>query len=208
MNDTNKSDDLPPLNSAEIDLVGRLAIHSIAQRIGAHCESAKPNPSPRLLVQQPLFITLMIDGCLRGCIGHTDTEQPLWQLVPKVATAAAFSDPRFPELDANEFARCDLTVSLLSPAQTCERVEELQIGMHGFIFSRPPHKALFLPEVAPEQGWDLNQCLSQLMVKAGVRRQPKPLSDNELKQLVGAGELHFFVTETYSFSVQEYSDRR
>ena len=51
------------------------------------------------------FVTLTLDGHLRGCIGSLTAHRPLAEDVTANALAAAFDDPRFPPLTAAEFAR-------------------------------------------------------------------------------------------------------
>jgi AmmeMemoRadiSam system protein A len=80
----------------------------------------------------------------------------------------AAQDPRFPRLEAGELDDLDVEVSILSPSHPVPGPEAITIGTHGIILSKGGHRALFLPQVATEQGWDLETTLDYLARKAGM----------------------------------------
>lgn len=119
------------------------------------------------------FVTLTLEGELRGCIGSLEARRPLGQDVRDNARAAAFRDPRFPPLDAAEFSRVRVEVSLLSPpvpldcADEADALRQLRPGVDGVILEAQGRRATFLPQVWEElpEGPDF---LRHLRRKAGL----------------------------------------
>jgi AmmeMemoRadiSam system protein B/AmmeMemoRadiSam system protein A len=106
-------------------------------------------------------------GRLRACMGVIEAKQPLSEAVVQAAVWAA-QDPRFPHLKASELNGLDVEVSALSPAHPVSGPNAIEVGKHGVILEKSGHRALFLPQVAPEQGWDLKTMLDHLAQKAGL----------------------------------------
>lgn len=114
-----------------------------------------------------VFVSLHKRGALRGCIGRMGADQELAQVVCAMARAAAFEDPRFPPLSPEELPRVRIEISILSPMERCG-VGEIEVGKHGVLLSLGYRQAVFLPQVAPEQGWDRDTMLRHLCLKAGL----------------------------------------
>lgn len=114
------------------------------------------------------FVTLHKNGQLRGCIGYTESHAPLEQTLKDAALAAAFNDPRFPAVTADELSEIDIEISLLSPPEKIQSPEELELGRQGAILKSRFNTGLFLPQVATEQGWNLEQFMDNLCLKAGL----------------------------------------
>ena len=114
------------------------------------------------------FVTLTKHGELRGCIGEIVPARALIEAVSDHALNAAFKDPRFPRLDPKELADCDIEISALAPPSEVSSYKDIEIGRHGIVLHKGGHGAVFLPQVAPEQGWDLPTTLSYLSMKAGL----------------------------------------
>jgi AmmeMemoRadiSam system protein A len=115
-----------------------------------------------------LFVTLRVGENLRGCIGHIVGRLPLREALPELTRAAAFEDPRFPPVRAGEFGQIRIELSLLSPPEPVGGWRDIEIGRHGMILSLLGRQAVFLPQVATEQGWGLEETLSALSRKAGL----------------------------------------
>ncbi len=119
-----------------------------------------------------VFVTLQVKIAeqerLRGCIGTILPREPLYKAIRSLAPAAAFEDPRFPPLSLKEAPRCSLELSVLSPLSPCSNPEDIVIGRDGVLLRLGRNSSVFLPEVALEQGWDLEMLLSQLAIKAGL----------------------------------------
>lgn len=119
------------------------------------------------------FVTLLKDGELRGCIGSLDAVRPLGHDVAENAVAAAFRDPRFPALSAQEWPRCDVEVSLLSAPQRmrfrdeADLLRQIRAGEDGLIVEAEGRRGTFLPQV-----WDglpdKRAFLDALLRKAGL----------------------------------------
>ena len=119
------------------------------------------------------FVTLEIGGQLRGCIGTLLAHQPLVQDVATHAYAAAFEDPRFPELTPEEFGQLDVHISVLSLPEPLQFDSEedllarLRPGVDGLILHFRHYRATFLPAVW-ESLPDPYVFLAQLKQKAGL----------------------------------------
>lgn len=114
------------------------------------------------------FVTLHKNGRLRGCIGSLQAVEPLYENVIHNARNAAFQDPRFPELSPAELEEIDIEISVLTPERRIRDIKEFKVGRHGIILEKGPNRSVFLPQVAPEQGWDRETTLQYLSLKAGL----------------------------------------
>lgn len=108
---------------------------------------------------------------LRGCMGTMGATRPLVEALVDTAAMAALQDPRFPALTVEELEDVRLSISVLTPLQPLAGIESLVPGRHGVQLARGGHRAVFLPQVAVEQGWDAEQLLCNLARKAGLDAQ-------------------------------------
>ena len=117
-----------------------------------------------------LFVTLKNkrDDSLRGCIGSIVGREPLHKGIARHALNAAFRDRRFQPLRAEELTEIAMEVTVLTPPRPVADHNAITIGLDGVILQRDGHSAVFLPQVAVEQGWGLEQTLSALSRKAGL----------------------------------------
>lgn len=132
--------------------------------------SALP-PPPRLALldkEYGAFATLRTGENLRGCIGNFAGSGALRTILPRVVKDAAIRDSRFPPLTAAELPEVSLSLSILSPAEPVAGYERIELGRHGVVLSIGTKRAVFLPEVAVEQAWDLPTTLDMLARKAGA----------------------------------------
>jgi AmmeMemoRadiSam system protein A len=119
------------------------------------------------------FVTLQRQGQLRGCIGHLEAVQPLVVDVAENAFAAAFRDPRFAPLGAEEWPEVDIHLSILTPPEAlhfrdeADLLGQIQPGEDGLILQDGPNRGTFLPSV-----WDslpdAHDFLTHLKLKAGL----------------------------------------
>lgn len=128
---------------------------------------------PHLARKGGAFVTLhTIDAngqrVLRGCIGSLSSLMNIYQTVCRMSIQAAFSDPRFPALSEAELDTVVIEISLLTELSPIQSFHEIRIGIDGILLSCRDHSALFLPQVATEQGWDLETTLGYLAQKAGL----------------------------------------
>ncbi len=126
------------------------------------------NPSPDLEQTRGMFVTLTKHGQLRGCIGEIATDRPLYQLVGSVALKSALEDPRFPQLRREEMKDIEIEISVLTPPAPVAGADDIVVGRDGVILRKDGRSAVFLPQVATEQGWGRDQMLDQLSMKAGL----------------------------------------
>ena len=117
-----------------------------------------------------LFVTLRIEGTLRGCIGTLSPDGELTRTIPKYALAAALEDPRFPPLSSEELELCEIEISVLTPPEPFESAEEVEIGRDGLIIEARGRSGLLLPQVATEWGFDAETFLEEVCKKAGLPR--------------------------------------
>jgi AmmeMemoRadiSam system protein A len=105
---------------------------------------------------------------LRGCIGSTEALLPAHEAVVQSALDAAFTDPRFPPLTREEYPDNVVAVSALTPMIPVPEVGAIVAGRDGVVLDCDGRRAVFLPEVASEQGWDRLETLEHLARKAGL----------------------------------------
>ncbi len=115
-----------------------------------------------------VFVTIKKAGKLRGCIGYLKSDEPLYRSVVDAARSAAFHDTRFPPLKADEFTDCTVEVSVLSEAKPVGSWRDIVVGKHGIIMAKDGKKAVFLPQVALERGWNVETTLGHLSMKADL----------------------------------------
>lgn len=119
------------------------------------------------------FVTLTIDGALRGCIGSLSAYRPLREDVAGNAVNAAFRDPRFSPLTVDELPRVHVEVSVLSEPESypftdrADVLSRLRPGVDGLILEYGTHRGTFLPQVW-EQLPTPDEFLAHLVRKAGL----------------------------------------
>jgi AmmeMemoRadiSam system protein A len=123
--------------------------------------------SPILREKRGTFVTLWMEGELRGCIGFPYPQKPLVEAIQEAAVGAALQDPRFPMLRLEELARVLLEISVLTPPRPMDP-QKVKIGIHGLIVRQGNRSGLLLPQVAMDYGWDREMFLDQTCVKAGL----------------------------------------
>ena len=117
---------------------------------------------------------------LRGCIGRMIAQAPLYATVRIMALEAAFGDPRFPPLDSRELSRVDIEISALSPLEPCDDPKSVEVGVHGLYLVRRGRSGVLLPQVPVEQGWDRQEYLDYICIKAGLPPGSYSAPDGEL----------------------------
>jgi AmmeMemoRadiSam system protein A len=121
-----------------------------------------------LVAPAAVFVSLHKDKALRGCIGSTEADRPIYRAVQEMAIAAATRDPRFPPLAADELDATEIEISVLGNARKITRPDELVIGVDGVWVEGQGRRGLLLPQVAPEAGWDATTLLARTCQKAGL----------------------------------------
>jgi len=148
--------------------IARDTIEWAVRRPGGEFDWARYALTDRLREPRATFVTLKKAGHLRGCIGSLAPDAPLYQSVHQNAIQAALHDPRFPPVIPAELPHLHLDVSILSPIRDLPSWRDFRIGEQGIILIKGFHRAVYLPEVAIEQGWTVEETLSSLSEKAGL----------------------------------------
>lgn len=161
-----------------------LARRAIGAALGFN-PPAEIAPEPWLRELRATFVTLELEGRLRGCIGSLEARRALGEDIIANARAAALEDPRFAPLSREELERTEIEVSLLSApkrvafADHADLIGQLKPGEDGIILDSEGRRATFLPQV-----WEslphAEQFISQLKQKAGI---PAALSTARCKVL-------------------------
>ena len=151
----------------------------VCETAGKPWSYAPPETLPELQLELPAFVTLTKDGRLRGCIGYIQPMGPVWQAVEEMAYSAAFGDPRFPKVTADEVQQLHIEISLLSPMASITP-DAITPFKHGVLVRRGRHSGLFLPQVW-EQLPDKQLFMSYLCIeKAGLEADAWLKPDTQL----------------------------
>ena len=127
---------------------------------------------PETTVWRSSFVTLMIDGRLRGCCGRLEPERPLIEDVWHNAYAAGFNDPRFHPLGLDELEGVAIEISVLTPLEplhvrsTAELLAALAPGRDGLVLAAGGERVTFIPHVW-ESVPDAASFVRELRRKAG-----------------------------------------
>ncbi len=165
----------------------RLARRTIMERLGQETAGDEPGNLTDSSFQEMrgTFVTLTIKDQLRGCIGSLDTTDSILEGVRRNAVNAAFNDPRFSPLKADELDQVDIEVSILTEPQPLEYqdggdlLSKLRVNVDGVILRKGSASATFLPQV-----WEQlplpEKFLSHLCEKASL---PGDAWENEKEKL-------------------------
>jgi AmmeMemoRadiSam system protein A len=156
------------LSSADKQLLLHVARDSIAAHLQGKAAAPLKASSPVLEELRGAFVSLHRRGQLRGCIGYIEAVKPLLETVREMAPAAAFHDPRFGPLQADELADLEIEISVLTPLKLIKSIDEIEVGQHGLYIVRGPNRGLLLPQVATQYHWDRQTFLGQTCNKAGL----------------------------------------
>lgn len=127
------------------------------------------------------FVTLRKRGDLRGCIGRYPGEASIAEVVREMAAAAAARDSRFRPVRPGEMDEIDIEISVLSPLRRIDDWRKIRLGVHGVVLRQGRRQGVFLPQVATETGWTLEEFLAHLARdKAGLAAEAYRDSVTEL----------------------------
>jgi len=128
----------------------------------------------RFSKKQGVFVTLMLGGELRGCIGYAEPILPLYNAIIEAAQSAAFSDSRFNPLSNDEFKDVKIELSVLSVPELIsveksdDYIGKIKIGEDGLIIKSGFGSGLLLPQVFAEYKCDAVKALEMTCQKAGL----------------------------------------
>ncbi|MHC1702462.1 MAG: AmmeMemoRadiSam system protein B [Tenuifilaceae bacterium] len=112
-----------------------------------------------LLVPAGAFVTLKENGQLKGCIGSFNPEKPLYKVVQSMAIAAATEDYRFTPVKSEEVSKLEIEISVLTPLKKIKSIDEIVLGKHGIYIKKGGRSGTFLPQVATDTRWNLQEFL-------------------------------------------------
>jgi hypothetical protein len=159
------------LSQSEKDELMGIARKSVETAVRDRKVYDAPEPKSEALAhERGAFVTLHLNGDLRGCIGYVAPIKPLYLTVRDVAREAALHDSRFRPVTTGELAGLQYEISVLSPMRRVLDLKEIKIGVHGLLIRKNGIEGLFLPQVPVEEHWDLDTYLQQVCYKA---RLPK-----------------------------------
>ncbi len=133
-------------------------------------EPAIDKLTPRLQEKYGVFVTLKKCGELRGCIGHTIPRISLFQGVVENTINSSSRDWRFRPVAQKEVSDIIIEISVLSKPKRIPGPDDFTVGKEGIIIRKGYANALFLPQVAKEQGWNKTETFCHLCQKAGLSR--------------------------------------
>ena len=146
-----------------------LARQTVAQFLRTETFPTFHTGDPALLQPLGAYVTYEKRGELRGCLGRIEADRPAFLNVQYAAVAAALADSRFPAITPDELEDLTIEITLLEPLRQVDSPDEIQIGRDGVLMRVGADKgALYLPQVPPEQGWDLQATLLNLCRKADL----------------------------------------
>jgi AmmeMemoRadiSam system protein B/AmmeMemoRadiSam system protein A len=127
------------------------------------------NYSAALKTPAGAFVTLHEAGNLRGCIGQFEPADPLYKVVQEMAIASATRDSRFMPVTAQELSQIHIEISVLTPLKKIQSIDEIELGKHGIYIKKGYHSGTFLPQVANDTKWSLEEFLGHCARdKAGI----------------------------------------
>lgn len=149
----------------------RSLLKTAREAIQSRLENRAPvyeEPPEGLLEHSGAFVTLHANGRLRGCIGTFEASDPLFESIKSLSISSGFRDPRFPPLSCSELEDIDIEISVLTPLHRMSSLDEIEVGTHGLYVKQGHRSGVLLPQVPVEQGWNLEEFLSNTCRKAGL----------------------------------------
>ncbi len=147
-------------------LANKTIIYALRTRRVPQASELGVSISDAMKCPRAAFVTLKKHSQLRGCIGDIFPQRPLYKSVIRNAINACVNDRRFLPVTEEECNDITIEISALTAPEPVASSNEIRIGIDGVVLSKDGHSAIYLPQVAPEYGWDVNQMLTQLSLKA------------------------------------------
>jgi len=156
-------------------------------------------------IRSPLFVTWEkrrgTKYQLRGCIGSL-SPVTLASAVSTYAVTSAVRDRRFHPIESKEVPLLRVSVSILVDYEPCKDCFDWVVGKHGILiewFEESQYSATFLPEVAKDQGWDVQTTVHHLVRKAGYRGTLK-------EELLSTIKCTRYQSSKQNLTFEEYSE--
>ena len=121
---------MPSLSEGERNEILRVARESVTEAV-VHGIALSSYPDSEIFQRHVgVFVTLHVEGKLRGCIGVIHPQEELGKSLVRTAASAALEDPRFPRMQATELEKMEIEISLLSEMEATS-AEEVEVGRDG-----------------------------------------------------------------------------
>ena len=157
------------LTDEEKQMLKEIALTSIKDSLDGKSIADQSSLTATLKQKCGAFVSLHKQGRLRGCIGHFGEDVPLHEIVAEMARAAAFEDPRFMPVTADELADIDIEISVLTPMRRIQSLDEFELHRHGIYIRKGYRSGTYLPQVADEVNWTKEEFVSHCAQdKAGI----------------------------------------
>ena len=161
------------------DILLYYARQTITEKLGRHFDPQDAAQLKKKLqdscfdTPKGTFVTLTLNGQLRGCIGNINATVNLRKGVRQNAISAALHDPRFAPLTLSELDRVHIEISILTELLPLahsggdDLVSKLRPNIDGVVISRDLNQATFMPQVWKQLPWP-EDFLGHLCLKAGL----------------------------------------
>lgn len=155
-------------DSATLIAIARQAIADtvLGRPLAEDASPADVGPQPH----SGVFVTVFVDGRLRGCIGNLDPQAPIPVALNQAACSAVSRDFRFSAIEESELSKVTFDITVLEPMESISSEEDLVIGRDGVFIEYLTSRGILLPQVASERNWSPRQFLEAVCEKAGLPR--------------------------------------
>ena len=127
------------------------------------------NLSHKLLKHTGAFVSLYMQGKLKGCIGRFHTDEPLYKVVQEMTISSATRDYRFSRVERDDLPEISIEISVLTPLKRISSIDEIQPGIHGIYIKKGSCSGTYLPQVANGTGWTAEEFVAHCASnKAGL----------------------------------------
>jgi hypothetical protein len=167
-------DPFAPLEPPERDTLLRLGWHTLVGHLSGRpiqdADLLGYDLTPRLLAPRGCWVTLRLNGTVRGSQGEIEPSRPLYQQVIVFVRRAATRDPRFLPLTEPDLAATSVEIAVIGRREPVQGPEGIRPDAHGVFLEKWGRRAMFLPGVAASQGWDARRTLEELCRNASLPR--------------------------------------
>jgi len=168
---TDEKDKSMNYSPAERAQLLRIARRAVERKVRDREPEKLDDLNDNFMMKMGVFVTLKINDVLRGCIGNIFAVEPLAEGVQKCAVNAAVKDSRFMPVSKKELAFLEYEISILSPLRPIRDPDRIEVGKHGIFMIHGSNTGILLPQVAVENGWDREEFLENICLKAGLPKE-------------------------------------
>lgn len=161
-----------PLDAAERETLVRLAWRTLSGHLTGNpikdADLESYDLTPCLQAPRGLFVRLKKGDQVRGLQGEIEPTRPLYQQVIVFARRATTRDPRFPPLTERDLGSLIIELSIIDDRRRVTAPGDIRLDVEGVFLEKWGRRALFLPGIAPSQGWTAEATLDQLCAQASL----------------------------------------